>query len=289
MRGVVSVAGAALLLSAVAGPSPAGAASGTVGSVQIVQAVPGSDVRVWIDGRTVDKSVAPKAVIGPYHLSPGKHVVTFRDASGAVSLKSAITVRSGGSTDVVLHKPASAAGAPVVNVYRTPRKAIGPGKSRVLVAHTAVVPPADVDVDGTKVFTNIANGEYAEADVPAGKHAVEILATGTTKDPILGPIDVTLQPQTVTMIYAVGSPRNGSMNVISHSAKISSDGTVVPESIDTGSAGLASGATVHQFSDSSSAPTSLLTWWVAAAGLAVLGGAWLAATASRSRGAHRAG
>ena len=40
-----------------------------------------------------------------------------------------------------------------------------PSKARVLIAHTASVAPADVRVDGAVVFTNIANGEFAVADV----------------------------------------------------------------------------------------------------------------------------
>ena len=89
----------------------------------------------------------------------------------------------------MLHLPASVGGAAVVTSYRTPVDPIGPGKARVLVAHTATVAPADVRVDGKVVFTNIANGEFATADVPAGKHVVALLPTGQTTDPILGPLD----------------------------------------------------------------------------------------------------
>ena len=112
----------------------------------------------------------------------------------------------------------------------------------MLIAHTATVAPADVRVDGKRIFTNIANGEFATADVPAGQHRVALLATGEDTQPILGPIDVTLQPRTVTMVYAVGTPTNGSMRVIAHAAQLTADGTVKPATIKTGSAGLAPGA-----------------------------------------------
>ena len=121
---------------------------------------------------------------------------------------------------MVIHRPAEVAGDPVVNSYATPVKPIGPGKARVLLAHTATVAPADVRVDGQVVFENIANGEFAEADVPAGAHKVELLPTGLTTDPILGPLDVDLKPRTVTMVYAVGSPTDQSMNVIVHTAQL---------------------------------------------------------------------
>ena len=71
---------------------------------------------------------------------------------------------------MVLHLPAEVGGDPVVHSYDAPTGAIGPDKARVVLAHTATVAPADVEVDGETVFTNIANGEFAEADVPAGTH-----------------------------------------------------------------------------------------------------------------------
>ena len=44
------------------------------------------------------------------------------------------------------------------------------------------------------------------------------------------------------MVYAVGTPTNGSMRVIAHAAQLTADGTVKPATIKTGSAGLAPGA-----------------------------------------------
>ena len=209
--------------------------------------MPNASVRVAIDGRPVKSGVGLGSVLGPYSLSGGKHSVRFTDSTGHVSMNASLTVRPGTSSDVVLHRPASISGAPVVNVYQTPRKSIGPGKARVLVAHTATVAPADVRVDGKVVFTDIANGEFAQADVPAGPHKVELLPTGRTTNPILGPVDVSLKARTVTMVYAVGTPKDGSMKVIAHTARLASDGTVEPGTITTGSAGLAAGEAVSSF------------------------------------------
>ena len=150
-------------------------------------------------------------------------------------------MRPGSSTDVVLHLPASPDAAPVVSTYRVPSAPLGPGKARVLLAHTATVVPADVVLDGTTVFTNIANGEYAEADVPAGPHRASLVATGTQDDPILGPLSVDLAAGTATMVYAVGNPRRGSMQAVTHVVRLRPDGSVVPTVIDTGSAGVVHG------------------------------------------------
>lgn len=216
------------------------------GKLAFVQAVPGLTLTVAVDGAEVEGGVADGVVVGPVPLEEGPHEVTFTDESGTV-VASTVEVASGVTSDVVIHRPAEVGGDPVVSVYPTPEDPIGPDKARVLLAHTATTAPADVEVDGTVVFQNIANGEFAQADVAAGGHRVALLPSGVNGDPILGPIDVDLKPGTVTAVYAVGNPRDGSMRVIVRETNLASDGTEVPESIETGSAGLVGDVLVRVF------------------------------------------
>ncbi|SDR74019.1 protein of unknown function [Nocardioides scoriae] len=241
------VAGALALAPLTAAPS-AHAASTAVdpatGQVTVVQAVPGAEVDLAVDGRDRGSALGVGSKTGPLELPAGTHRLRFGGAEGDRAVTTRVTVRPGSSTDVVLHLPASPGAPPVVSTYRVPSTPLGPGKARVLLAHTATVVPADVVLDGTTVFTNIANGEYAEADVPAGTHRASLVATGTTEDPILGPLSVDLAAGTATMVYAVGNPRRGSMQAITHVVGLRADGSVVPRTIDTGSAGLVRGAVV---------------------------------------------
>jgi Domain of unknown function (DUF4397) len=232
-----------LLMSA----GSAGSGAAPQGSVAIIQAVPGLSLEVTVDDKATG-SAQKGDILGPMPLSAGRHTVTFADSSGTLA-EATVDVQAGRTSDVVIHRPAEVGGDPVVSVYPTPDEPIGPGKARVLLAHTATVAPADVDFDGTVVFTNIANGEFAQADVPAGEHVVALLPSGVTgADPILGPLEVTLEEGTVTAVYAVGNPEDGSMDVIVRLTDLAADGTQAPETIDTGSAGMVADVEVHPFS-----------------------------------------
>jgi hypothetical protein len=216
------------------------------GKIAIVQAVPKLTLTVTVDGQQVQQDVAEGTILGPLELSAGSHDVTFSDGSNDIS--SSVDVTAGESSDVVVHRPAEVGGTPVVSVYPTPSDPIAPGKARVLLAHTATTAPADVVVDGQTVFTNIANGEFAQADVAAGAHQVSLLPAGVTGKPILGPLDVTLKAGTITAVYAVGNPKDGSMNVIVRVTGGTESEGEPPSGIDTGSAGLVSGVHVWTFS-----------------------------------------
>lgn len=258
------------LVSAVPPASAHGGSAPPPGRIVIVQAVPGDSLDVTVDGKTVHQATSLGSVLGPIAVSAGRHEVGFVDASGSVRLRSTVVVASGSSSDIVVHLPAALHGTPVVNSYRTPRSLIAPGKARVLIAHTATVAPADVRVDGQVVFRDIANGEYATADVAAGAHTVALLPAGLTKHPILGPLSVDLKAGTVTMVYAVGNPRDRSMNVISHTATLTANGAVVPARIDTGSAGLAADVVVHPFGAHAARPSDESTSSFVVGGAAVL-------------------
>jgi hypothetical protein len=224
-------------------PAPAKA---SLGKIAIVQAVPKVTVTVTVDGKQVQQDVAEGTIVGPLELAAGSHDVTFNDGSQDIS--STVDVTAGESSDVVVHRPAEVGGTPVVSVYPTPDDPIDPGKARVLLAHTATTAPADVVVDGQTVFTNIANGEFAQADVAAGAHEVSLLPAGVTGTPILGPLDVTLEAGTITAVYAVGNPKDGSMDVIVRTTGGTASDSEPPTEIDTGSAGLVGRVHVWTFS-----------------------------------------
>ena len=213
------------------------------GQVFVVQALTGPAVSVSVDGEP-EEQVASGEVLGPLSLAPGKHTVTVTGSNPSWTMDASVTTRAGGSSDVVLHRPASVQGPPTVTVYRNPVTAVPADKGRVMVAHTATVPPADITVNGDVIFSNVANGEFATAEVPAGTHQVSIVPTGRTKPVLLGPLDLAAEAGTLTQVFAVGRPSNNSMDVVVHTLPVSTRGTSAPEQVNTGSAGLVAGLPV---------------------------------------------
>jgi hypothetical protein len=283
MRRLTPIFFAAGLTLLVLTPIQPGSAAPQDARVTVIQAVPGAAVDVAIDGRPVATGALVAEVLGPFDLTPGEHDVSF--SGDGMSVESTLDVAAGEASDVVLHLPADVGGDPVVHSYAAPTGPIGPGKARVMLAHTATVAPADVEVDGKTVFTNIANGEFADADVPQGTINVALLPSGSNGDPILGPLSVDLEARTLSMIYAYGNPRDGSMNVIAHTSLLSADGSVEPSRIDTGSAGLADGP-VTTFAPPSAGGAHI--WQSAWAALGALALAGLAGTPVVRRRRRRA-
>ena len=175
--GSVIVAGGIALAGLVSGPLPSGAAARAPGSVQVIQAVPGEVVAVRVDDRAVRDQVREGTIL-PLTLDAGRHAVEFTPVGGGDHDARERPVPAGGSVDVVLHRP-------------------GGGGRPARGEHLHDAPQGDRPRQGTRaggpyrdggpgrrarrratVFTNIANGEFAEADVPAGTHRVALFPTG---------------------------------------------------------------------------------------------------------------
>jgi hypothetical protein len=94
--------------------------------VVVVQAVPGAEVTVSIDGKSVEHKADVGSLSEPLPLAAGAHDLVFTGVPGSGRVTTRLDVKSGSNTDVVLHLPASVNGDPVVSTYRTPMSPIGP-------------------------------------------------------------------------------------------------------------------------------------------------------------------
>lgn len=204
--------------------------------VYVVQGVPGAEVDVTVDGKEAASQLGTGKILRPLELAGGRHSITFTSADWKVSSSFVVDTPS---LDVVLHWPADVTRRPEVTVYANNLDPVARDKARVTIAHTAVVPPADVRVDQTVLFSNIANGEFVSSQVGAGTYSVDIVPTGESGDPLLGPLDVKVRARALTSVFAIGQPKDGSMSAVVQVLPLQSKGSPAPGEIDAGSAGLA--------------------------------------------------
>jgi hypothetical protein len=241
-----TLAGLAVLLlggaATVTGGTAAGAstsAGSTVptGQVYVVHGLVGTPVDVDVDGRRVAGNAQPKTVLGPLTLSAGPHVVVLR--AGARTVTSASFLVPGGrSIDVVASRAADAGQGARVVVFRNDLDPVGRGKTRLVVAHAAVAPPADVRLDGSVLFRDVASGESLSLLVPAKSYRVDAVpvAGGGT---VLDPVELSLKAGTLTRVFAVGDPAAGTADAVVQVLKVRVVGSGVPRSVPTGDGGQA--------------------------------------------------
>ena len=263
-----TVVGLALLLLGAAGTVGSTSATAAItperavvptGQVYVVHGIVGTPVDVAIDGRRLARAAQPKTVLGPLTLSAGRHVVVLRAGARTVTSASFL-VTAGRSIDVVADRAADAGRSARVVVFRNDLSPVGRGKTRLVVAHTAVAPPVDVRVDGSVLFRDVASGESLSLLVPARSYRVDAVpATGTGA--ILDPVELTLQAGTLTRVFAVGDPSAGTADAVVQVLKVGVVGAGVPRSVPTGDGGQAADEVVG---GSGPAP------WVALAGTLLL-------------------
>lgn len=212
-------------------------AASAPGQAYVVQALAGTTAQVLVDGRVVQGAAAPGTVVGPLGLAAGQHVVTVR--SGGSDLVSArFGVTAGGSLDVVAHRASDTAMTPVVTVFPNDPSPVAPGKTRLVVSHVAVAEPADIRVDGTPLFRNVADGESLSLVVPAKAYTVDVVATAGPRT-ILPPVRVALRPGTLSRVFAYGDPDRRTVDTIVQVLPVPVVGAGAPRSVHTGDGGQA--------------------------------------------------
>lgn len=199
-----------------------------------VQGVPGTSVDISVDGEPVQSDVQATDVVGPLDVGAGDHTIEFTSADWTT--QASFTVATA-SQDLVLHWPADAKDKPTVTAFRNDLSPVSAKEGRLTVAHTAVVPPADIVASGKVLFSNIANGEFVTAEVPSGTYSVKVVPTGGG-DALLGPLDLQVKAGALTRVFAIGTPRDSSMNAVVQVLPLEKRAARTPEAMDTGAAGL---------------------------------------------------
>ena len=238
-----AVLAATLTLLVLAGPlaawpALASAASAAQGQVFVIHGLAGVTADVLVDGQSQQAGAQAGAIVGPINLPAGAHTVSLVPQGGE-PLSAQVEVAAGASMDVVAHSRANPAEPPVVTVFPNDLSPVGAGKSRLVVAHTAAVPPADVRVDGVVLFSNVANAESLELLVPAGTYSVDIVPAGTTGPVVFGPVDLAVAAGNLTRVFAFGDPTRQTMDAVVHTLPVQQEGAAAPMAVPAGDGGQA--------------------------------------------------
>src|SRR4051812_9270327 len=205
--------------------------------VSVVHGIPGTPVDVYVNGTKTLPDFQPGKVAGPLTLPAGSYDLALTKVgeplSAAILKVDNANVPGGANISLVAHL--TAAGKPTITPFVNDVKKLSAGQARLIVRHTAAAPAVDVRAGGKPVFTKLTNPHEAKADVPAGSVKADVVLSGTGTV-VLGPADLNLKEGTATIVYAVGSADDKTLDLVAqtigglHSA---------PGGVPSGSGGLA--------------------------------------------------
>jgi hypothetical protein len=213
LRRVAMTGAVTLLAFGAAGAMPAFAAENA--RVSVVHGIPGQPVDVYVNGKKTIPDFQPGKVAGPLSLPAGDYDIALT-APGKPIGEALITVDDAavpGGANVSLVAHLSADGKPVLTPFANDTGRLAAGKARLIVRHTAAAPAVDVRAGGEPVFADLVNPKEAKADVDAGSVSADVVLAGT-QTRVLGPADLTLKEGTATIVYAVGSAEEKTLDIV---------------------------------------------------------------------------
>jgi uncharacterized protein DUF4397 len=214
--------------------TPALAASS---QVFVVHGIPDTPVDVYVNGKKTLPNFQPGKVAGPLTLPAGSYDLALTKPGEALS-KAVLKVDDAdvpGGANISLVAHLTEAGKPAITPFVNDVGMLEAGQARLIVRHTAAAPAVDVRAGGKPVFTDLTNPKEAKADLPAGSVKADVVLAGTSTVAI-GPADLNLKEGTATIVYAVGSADDKSLDLV---AQTLSGMHSAPGGVPSGSGGLA--------------------------------------------------
>ena len=238
LRRAATVGAVALVAFGAAGAFLTGPASAKANAgVSVVHGIPGQPVDVYVNGKKTLPDFQPGKVAGPLSLPAGEYDIALTKPGDAIA-DALLTVDNAevpGGANISLVAHLGADGKPVLTPFVNDTVKLGAGKTRLIVRHTAAAPAVDVRAGGKPVFEDLTNPKEAKADLDAGTVSADVVLAGTSTR-VLGPADLDLKEGTATIVYAVGSAEDKTLDIVSqtiaglHSA---------PGGVPSGTGGLA--------------------------------------------------
>jgi len=186
--------------------------------VTVVHGIPGQAVDVYVNGKKTVPNFQPGKVAGPLSLPAGEYDIALTkpgDAIGSALLK-VDNAEVPGDANISLVAHLNAEGEPALTPFVNDTAKLAAGKARLIVRHAAAAPAVDIRAGGEPVFEGVTNGKEGKADLDAGTVSADVVLAGTDTR-VLGPADLDLKEGTATIVYAVGSADDETLDIVSQS------------------------------------------------------------------------
>jgi hypothetical protein len=149
--------------------------------VQVLHAIPGAEVDVYVNGEALAPGFTVGTIAGPAKLDPGTYDVALYAASDAAPASAAardddpiltetVTV---GSEPATLAAHLDANGNPTISAFVEDFDTVAPASGRVELRHLAAAPPVKVIVDGEELTGLLEPGKTTSVVLSAGEHTIE--------------------------------------------------------------------------------------------------------------------
>jgi Domain of unknown function (DUF4397) len=200
-------------------------------TISVIHGIDGRDlgaaqslpVDVSVNGACALKNFTFGTITGPITLPAGNYNFAVSLADGKTGCTNApVITRNGfrlkGGDNVSFIAQLSPRGPRLSSYYNNITRA-SRMQSRLVIRHSANAPAVDVNGRGVNTtrdhfgIRNVVNGIERTRNVMGGTYAVTITPSGG-KTPVLGPANVSIKPSTLTAVYAVGTPANGTFTVL---------------------------------------------------------------------------
>lgn len=184
--------------------------------VSVVHGIPGQAVDVYVNGEKTIPDFQPGKVAGPLSLPAGEYDIVLTKPGDAVA-NALLTVNDAavpGDANLSLVAHLNEAGEPALTPFANDTGKLAAGKTRLIVRHTAAAPAVDIRAGGQPVFEGVTNGKEGKADLDAGSVSADVVLAGTGTR-VLGPADLDLAEGTATIVYAVGSAEDQTLDIVS--------------------------------------------------------------------------
>ncbi|MEU4624873.1 DUF4397 domain-containing protein [Actinoplanes sp. NPDC023801] len=191
---------------------PAHAAANS--QVSVVHGIPAQPVDVYVNGKKTIPDFQPGKVAGPLSLAAGQYDIALTKPGEAIG-QALLTVDDAevpGGANISLVAHLGTDGKPTLTPFVNDTGKLAAGKARLIVRHTAAAPAVDVRAGGQPVFEDLTNPNEAKADVDAGTVAADVVLAGTDTR-VLGPADLDLKEGTATIVYAIGSADDKTLDI----------------------------------------------------------------------------